>query len=606
MRKFKGKIAILTSIYCVVASLFHIWGAGFGVLEPINQRAMHLTFMLPLAFILYPATKNSPSERVSFGDIILACLSIFTCLYVYFSAGSINERIPFVSKVTTIQIIIGIIIVALILEAVRRVVAPALMWIIIIAIVYVFVAPYLPVPLYNKHVSIGRLMEMLYIFQDTGVFGTLTGVSATFGAIFVVFAACISFSGVGKLFTDVSYKIAGKSIGGPAKVAVVSSALFGSISGVAAANVYATGSFTIPLMKKLGYRPRFAAAVETAASTGGLIMPPIMGIGAFVMAQIIGVPYLKICQAALPSAILYYVGIFLFVHFESIKEKLKPVSSENILRWNNIAKRGYLLIPLVLLVALIIKGYSPMLAAFWSIMSCICVIMIFPKEIPFFKKFKIVLSALELGAKNTVMIAMACAGAGIIVSILTCTGLSMSITSVIVSASHGILIFALMITMIVSILLGMGLPCVAAYIVAISVVGPVLLKLGVPLLQAHLFVYYFAILAALTPPVCIAAYAAASLAQSNPLYTGFEAMKLAIGGFLVPYVFIFNDALILKGSWQEVIITILCSLFSLILLSLGIVGYFKQKLGRVTRVFAIIFAILFLCLSVYHPWNLYS
>ncbi|HPZ76649.1 MAG TPA: TRAP transporter fused permease subunit, partial [Thermosynergistes sp.] len=364
------------------------------------------------------------------------------------------------------------------------------------------------------------------------------------------------------------------------QIAVISSGLFGSISGVGAANVYATGTFTIPMMKRIGYRPQFAGAVEAVASTGGLIMPPVMGAGAFVMSELTGISYIKICAAALLGAIFYYMTLSLTVRFVALRHNLKGIPPEEVPSWKEIVRDVYLLLPAIGLVYLLVKGYSPFMAAFYAILLALGV-SFFRKETMMTPKK--LLSALELGGRNMIMIAIACAGAGMVVSIVTHTGLGLGIASVITGWSGGMLLPALLLIMATCIILGMGLPCTPAYIIAITIGGPALLAMGVDVLSAHLFVFYFAILAEVTPPVCIVAYCGAAIAGSDPMKTGFEALKLAIVGFIVPYIFMYNKALLLKGSPWEILTLIILLGAACALLASGIAGYFFKKLGLFRR-----------------------
>ena len=326
--KINIKKKYLIEIWCTFACLFHLYTAAVGVFPPLIQRSIHLLLLLPLTFIVFPNKNNKKYAKLL--DIILIILSIITIFYITLNAESIDKRIIYLDKVTPIQMIFGTILITLVLEATRRAVSIAMSIFAVVFISYVFLSPYLPGILYHRPIMFPRFIEIIYLFQDDGIFGMITGVSATYIFIFVLLASMISGLGIGKLFTDISYKLAGRGKGGPAKVAVISSALFGTISGIATANVYATGSFTIPMMKKLGYDPAFAGSVEAAASTGGLLMPPIMGVGAFVIAELVGVSYFDVCKAAIIPAILYYFGILISVHYISINSNLKSVEMKDI------------------------------------------------------------------------------------------------------------------------------------------------------------------------------------------------------------------------------------------------------------------------------------
>ena len=575
MRELKGWQNWLVGGWLVVIAIFQLYTAFFGIMQPRFQRGIHLLFLLPIAFILFPATPKSPKERITFFDGLFAFLSVLPPLFIMLSDERLTYRLQFIDPVLTIELILGLINIILLLEAIRRAVVPAMSALIGAFFVYLFIAPSLPGVFFNKAVPLTEMVEMQYLMTEEGIYGSITGVSATFVALFVIFGAFMENTRTGEFFTNLACKIAGTSPGGPAKIAVISSGLFGSISGVAAANVYATGTFTIPLMKKMGYKDRFAGAVEAASSTGGMLMPPVMGAGAFVMAEITGISYLKIIIAAALGAILYYVSIGMRVHFTAVRDNLKGLSKEEVLTVKDLIKDAYLLIPLAGLVYMLLVGYSPFMAA------AIAILISF--AISFFKKETMMIphrlwSTLRLAGKNMIMIALACAGAGMVVSIVTYSGLGLGIAAVITNWSGGILLPALLLIMLTSLILGMGLPCTPAYIIAITIGGPALQAMGCDLLASHLFVFYFAILASVTPPVCIAAYCGAAIAGSEPLRTGWEALKLALVGFLIPYVFIYNPALLMQGTVVEIITVFLLLLVSTYFLASGLSNFFLQKL----------------------------
>jgi len=580
--------------WLVVISTFQLYTAFFGIMQPRVQRGIHLLFLVPAAFILFPARKKSPADRVTIPDIVLALLALLPPVYLIICNDALNMRLEFIDELTTLEVVLGTINILLLLEAIRRAVVPAMAVLIISFFVYIFAAPYLPGVLYNKLPPLQHLIEMQYMQSSSGIYGSITGVSATFVALFVIFGAFMENTRTGEFFTNLARRMAGTSPGGPAKIAVISSGLFGSISGVAAANVYATGTFTIPMMKKIGYRSQFAGAVEAAASTGGMIMPPVMGVGAFVMSEITGIAYLKIIIAATLGAVFYYLSIGFRVHFQALKKNITGLDSDTILSWKEIIKDCYLLIPLVVLVYFLVTGYSPFAAA------CAAIIITF--VLSFVRKAtrmtpRRLFDTLHLSGRNMIMIAIACAGADMVVSIVTNTGLALGIASVIGSWSGGFMMPALLLIMITSLILGMGLPCTPAYIIAVTIGGPALQSIGVDLLSAHLFVFYFAILASVTPPVCIAAYCGAAIAGSRPLHTGYEAFKLALIGFVIPYVFVHNQALLMRGAFGDIMTVVVILLIAVILLSGGMSGYLHRNLGALERagIVTIAFGLFTLC-----------
>ncbi|MGB9901265.1 MAG: TRAP transporter permease [Pseudothermotoga sp.] len=581
MRELKGWQRWFVGVWLVATALFHLYTATVGILQPRLQRGAHLLLLLPMAFILYPATKKSPKDRFTVLDVILAVLSVIPSVYLIVNNNALNMRFERVDPLTTTQIVLGIIVIILLLEAIRRAVVPAMAILLIVLMGYVYIAPYLPGIFYNKPMKLGRFVEMFYLITDSGIYGSIAGISATVVALFVIFGAFLESTGVGNYLTMVAARIAGRGPGGPAKIAVVGSGLFGTISGIAASNVYATGSFTIPMMKKLGYKPELAGAIEAVASTGGIFMPPVMGAAAFIMAELTNIPYVKICVAALLGAIFYYVALGITVHLIALRDGLKGLPKEELPSWKKILKGTYLLAPAIGLVYFLVKGYSPFMAAYYSIWISIA--------ISFFKKEtmmtpKRIWSTLETSGKNMIIVALACAGAGIVVSVLTYTGLGLGLASIITSLAGGRLLLALILVMVTCLILGMGLPTTPAYIIAVTIAAPALLKMGVDVLKAHLFALYFAKLSEVTPPVCVASYCGASIAQADPMKVGFESWKLGLTGYIVGYIFIYNDALLMRGSvWQILTIIVLMTLISY-LLSILISGYFTRKLKVYERV----------------------
>ena len=563
--------------WLVIISIFQLYTASVGIFQPRIQRGIHLLFLLPAAFVLFPASQKKKSDAVGIVNWILALVSTLPPLYIVVFHERLTERMEFVDEVLPLELVLGSLMILLLLEAVRRAVVPAMAWLIAVFFAYLYVAPHLSGVFYAKPLDFSELVEMQYLITDAGIFGAITGVSATFVALFVIFGAFMEVTRTGQFFTDLACRLAGKGNGGPAKIAVISSGLFGSISGVAAANVYSTGVFTIPLMKQLGYRRRFAGAVEAAASTGGMLMPPVMGAGAFVMAEITGIAYVNIVIAAMLGSLLLYASMVIRVHLMARKANLSGITDKDMVSWNRILKDSYLLLPMILLVILLLKGYSPFLAANAAIVVTFV--------ISFFKKKTRMTPAriwetLRLSGRNMVMIALACAGAGMVVSIVTHTGLALGIATVITNWSGGQMLPALLLIMVTSLVMGMGLPCTPAYIIAITIGGPALLAMGTDMLAAHLFVYYFAVLAGVTPPVCVPAFCAAAIAESRPLQTGFEAFKLALAGFLIPYVFVFNPALLMKGTVMEILTVVLVLIVAIFLFAGALSGYLFRPLNN--------------------------
>lgn len=587
MRQLRGWQRWLVGGWLVAATLFHLYTATVGILQPRLQRGFHLLFLLPVAFLLFPATKKSPKDRFTVYDVLLAVLSMLPPIYLVLNNNVLNMRFEFVDPVSTVELILGLINIVLLLEAIRRAVVPAMSILILAVIGYLYVAPFLPGVFYNKPVRLHRLVEMFYLLTDSGIYGSITGISATVVALFVIFGAFFEQTKIGDYLVKIATKFSGATPGGPAKIAVVGSGLFGSISGTAASNVYATGSFTIPMMKKLGYSPEFAGAVEAVASTGGIFTPPVMGAAAFVMSEITNTPYAEICLRAALGAVFYYVALGLTVHMVALRDNLKGLPREEIPKWSDILRQAYLLLPAFVLVYMLIKGFSPFSAAYYAIWSAF--------GLSFFKKDtmmtpKRLLLTLEKGGENMIIVALACAGAGIVVSVFTNTGLGLGIASVITSLSGGRLLAALVLLMGVCLILGMGLPTTPAYVIAATIAAPALVRMRVDVLAAHMFVLYFAKLSEITPPVCIASYCAASIANTNPMKVGFESWKLSLTGYIIGYLYVYNSAMLLKSSVLEIVY--LCVLMTGIcyLQAITIAGYFRNKmklLGRFITVLGI-------------------
>jgi TRAP transporter 4TM/12TM fusion protein len=503
-------------------------------------------------------------------DWVLAILAAVPSLFVILEAERLESRWEFVTPVFTSELLIGILLIAILLESVRRAVAPAMAWLALLAILYLFFGHHLPGMLYHSPYTLSQAVEICYLVVDDGIYGSITGISAVFVVIFVIFGAFIYGMGLGQYFMDVAVRLAGKSVGGPAKIAVVSSACFGTISGSAAANVFATGTFTIPMMKKVGYRPQFAGSVEAAASTGGQLMPPIMGAAAFLMAEITHISYLTICIAAAIPAVLYFFSVGSMVHIEALKYRLTGLSEVDAPPLSSLLKGSYLILPVVALLAYLIIGYSPFKAAFVAILIAVAISFVNRKN---WMTPGRILDALEQGGKDMIMIAGACACAGLIISIVVNTGLALKFSSLVISFSQGNFIIALLLIMVSAVVLGMGLPTTAAYVLAVSVGGPALVKMGGELLSVHLFVFYFAILACVTPPVALAAYAGASIAKTDPLKSGFEASKLVFAGYIIPYMVIYNPGLMFRGTLTDIFLSSVVALFAIFLIAMAIEGY---------------------------------
>jgi TRAP transporter 4TM/12TM fusion protein len=580
MRKLTGYTAKALYVYVVLLGIFHLYTALFGAYEAYLQRMIHLTWVFPLAFLLYPATKNSPKDHPTLWDCLLAGISVLPGLYAMATYEEITYRIIQVDPVTTPQLILGFILTIMLIEATRRVVGLPLAIIAGFFAGYMYFGHYLPGIMRGLEFTFPEVIEQIYL-TDEGVFSIPLGVSATFVMVFLIFGGFLEKSGIGEYFMEFAQAFAGTTPGGPAKIAVVSSCLFGSISGSAVANVYGTGTFTIPLMKRLGYSNAFAGAVEAVASSGGQIMPPIMGAGAFIMASLLGVQFRVVIIAAAFPAILYYGAVFLMVHLRAVKLGLKGLPQEELPSRKKVLRHSYNLIPIIGLIYMLLTGYTPMLAAVIGIAMAWGVSLFDPKRR---MGPKTILDAIYSGALNIPVVAIACASAGIIVGSVALTGIGFKFVGLVFSLARDIPFLALLLIMLVSLVLGMGLPTTGAYILAAALGVPALTKLGFDPLAAHLFVFYFAIVSAITPPVALAAYAASSIADAHPNATGFQAMRLGVLAFVVPFAFCFDQGIILQAGLLGNTAALIGGAMAALAIGCAMEGYFRSILPSWVRI----------------------
>ena len=587
-RKLKGVIGWIVFIGLLAFSLFQVYTSVFGILTAQLQRSIHLGFALALIFLLFPARRNDVGRKhkVAWYDLILAAGSVVVGSYWPIMIDDLVNR---VGRLTDVDLGVGLLAILLVLEATRRTVGLPITIIALLFIGYALLGPYMPGPLAHRGLEMDRLVQTMF-FTTEGILGTPLAVSSTFIFLFLLFGSFLVKTGVGEYFNDLSIAIAGRSIGGPAKVAVFSSALQGTISGSSVANVVTSGAFTIPMMKNLGYRKEFAGAVEAASSTGGQLMPPVMGAAAFLMAEFIGIPYAEIAMAAAIPAILYFAGIWIVTHFEAKKTGLRGLTKEEMPDRKEVLKKLYLLIPIVAIVVLLMTGMSIMLAALYSIVISI-VVSLLKKETRI--GFKGIIEALVDGARTALGVAAATAAAGIIVGVVTKTGLGLKLANGLLDIAGGALLPTLFLTMIASLILGMGAPTTANYVITSTIAAPAIIMLGVPDLSAHLFVFYFGIIADITPPVALAAFAAAAISGGEPIKTGIESSKLAIAAFIIPYMFVFSpELLLIDTSWTYAIWIVFTAFTGMIAIGAGVVGYWYRKIFWYERILAIVAGLL--------------
>ncbi|MGF7185902.1 TRAP transporter 4TM/12TM fusion protein [Desulfitispora alkaliphila] len=568
--KFWG---IVVAFLGISLTVFHLYTGMFGVLPPQKQRSIHLGIALFMIFLLYPAKKSGLKKgTIPWYDIVLGVLGMGVAFYhVFFYAELIQRTGAFITQ----DYVVATIGVILVLEATRRAVGTPIVVVASAALLYAYFGSYMPGFLSHRGFSFERIVSHSFLSLE-GIMGIPLGISATFIFLFLFFGVMLRKTGIGQFFNDLAFALTGRAVGGPAKAAVIASAMQGTVTGSSVANTVGSGSFTIPLMKSRGYKPEFAAATEASASTGGQLMPPIMGAAAFIMIEFTGIDYLSIAAAAAIPAFLYFTGIFLSVHLESKKEGLYglPKSELPVLK-DLILQKGYLFLPLVVIVYILVSGQTPMRAAMWGILATF-VVSFFKKESRM--NLREMLKTLEDGARTALPVIAACATAGIIVGVVTLTGLGMKVAGGIIGLAGGNLILTLFFTMIACIVLGMGLPTTANYVVTATMAAPALLELGVPVIAAHLFVFYFGIVADITPPVALAAYAGSGVAGSNPFKTSLTAVKIAIAAFLIPYIFALSPVLVLVDATPVTVIIALATAFvGMIGISSGSIGYLARK-----------------------------
>jgi TRAP transporter 4TM/12TM fusion protein len=574
-RDLKSILRWVVSGIAVLMSLFHLYTAGFGVLGDLNQRAAHLMFTFVLIFLAYSASPTSRS-RLALLDVGLAVLGAVAAGYLLFNYEYVVSRELYITPIKPWEWVLAIATVLLVLEAARRTNGWPLVIVAAAFLVYAFVGPYLPGLLSHRGVPPSKLVDQLYLTVE-GIFGIALAVSSTFVFLFILFGAFLEKSGTGEFFIDLSKAMVGNMRGGPAKMAVVASGMFGTISGSAVANVVTTGTFTIPLMRRLGYTKDFSGAVEAVASTGGQFMPPVMGAAAFVMAEFSGVPYLKVCIHAAIPAVLYYLAVGMMVHLEACKLGIQGLPRAELPRLGRTLAFGWhLFLPLIGIVYFLMRGYTPLLAGFYAVLLTIVISMV--RKATRMNPRK-VYAALEAGALSALPVAAACAAAGIVIGVVNLTGLGLRFSSLIINLSGGSLLVALVLTMFASLILGMGLPTTPAYVIQAALAVPALVNLGVPIIAAHLFCLYFAVISAITPPVALAAYAGASISGGNAMTTGFIATRLGLAAYIIPYMFVYGPALLTIGEPLNVLLAAATALVGVVGLAAAAEGWLLGRMA---------------------------
>ncbi|MBO4872645.1 MAG: TRAP transporter permease [Lachnospiraceae bacterium] len=571
----------IVTVVAVAISLFHIYTAGFGTLTAMKQRSLHLSAMLLIA-MLAPMAKQKLTKPIHYIfrgiDLVIAVVGPLSALYIIYIYDALIDR---TGRLYQIDIIIGIVLIVSVLWSTYRKTGLPLTIVALVALAYTCLGQHLPGAIGHKAYSAARIVTIM-VYSTDGILGAPLGAAATYVVLFIMLTTFLERTGAGGFFINCALALTGRRRGGPAKSAVVASAMFGSISGSAIANVVGTGTFTIPLMKKTGIKSEFSAAVEAVASTGGQFMPPVMGSSAFIMAETTGIPYIDIVKAAFVPAILYYLCLFFVIDAYSAKNGLKGLPKEDMPDIKKEFKlNGHMIIPLLLIFVFLIMGFTPLKAGFYCLLATFLIGFIR-------KNTRLNLSrtveALTASIRSTSGVACPCACAGIIVGCMMLTGLGSKLSSLVLSVAHNSLFLTLLLTMLCAIILGMGMPTVASYLILSVMVVPTLLTLGVPKLVAHLFVFYFGITSAITPPVALAAYAGAGIANANAMKTGYTAFRLGITGFVVPYMFVYGQELVMIGTPLNIILSIVSAVIGVFLMACGVEGYaVKYKVPALMR-----------------------
>ncbi len=550
-------------IISVIMAAYHMWIIASGTPEAIVFRGIHLLFALTLTFLLVRRSQAREGQPPFLLDYGLLALAVAPILYLFAYYDYVVNRIYYIDDLTWSDMAMGTILVVMILEATRRLIGWALP---ITALVF------LAYGLFVARVEPMRLLDQLYMTTE-GIFGLPLSVSASYVMIFVLFGAFMERTGTGQLFMDFAMSLTGHTAGGPGKVSVVSSSLFGTISGSAVANVMVDGPISIPLMKRAGFKPHFAAGVEAVASTGGQIMPPIMGAAAFVMAEFMQVSYGQVVIWALIPAVLYYIACFGAVHFEAKRVGLTGMPRSELPRLGSVLReRGHLFLPVLAILIVMYSGYSAPMAALMGTLACFPVAALRPSTRPNVTLRNVVEAMID-GARNALPVALACACAGIIIGVVSLTGAGIIFTQVVLHLAQSTLLLALVLTMIAGIILGMGMPTTPAYIIMTALLVPALIKLGVVEPAAHMFAFYFAILSAITPPVALATFAAAGLAKADLWKSGLASVKIGAAGFIVPFMFVYEPALLMIGEWPQIASAMITATAGALLLAAGLHGY---------------------------------
>jgi TRAP transporter 4TM/12TM fusion protein len=585
VRDLTGPLKWLCWIWAAAAAAVHLYFGGFGFPEPIQMRGFHLLVFTPLLFLLYPARRASPRHRPSVPDWLWAAASAAPHAWVMWNWMAVADRMEYVDPFTPAMMLLGIACIVTLLEAIRRAVEPGLAWMVAGSLAYMQWGWLLPGVLNARPFQPAEIVEAAWLVPTAGgVYGPLTGIVATTIAVFILFGAFMQGSGTGRLFSNLGAAVAGRYSGGPAKVAVVTSGLFGTMSGSSVSNVITTGAMTIPLMVRIGYRPAVAGGIESAASVGGALMPPVMGAAAFVMAEITNIPYGEIIVAAAIGAVLYYYAILAAVHFEAKKLGMSAMAAKDIPAWREVLADAHLVLPVAVLVWLMMERWSGNYAAFCATVAMVAVSLLRARTR---MSPAAVLESLVQAGLTMAPLAVAIAGAGIVVSALTATGMVVAFGGIIKGLAGGNLGLLLVLLALTVLVLGLGIPTTPSYIIAAAIGVPQVLELGqalgVGVLQAHLFTFYFAVIADATPPVAAAAFAAAAIAKASPTITSIHATRFGIAGFTVGFAFIYDPGIMLRGGLAEIVTATAIQVAALTLITSSYAGFLLAPVNPLLR-----------------------
>jgi len=581
VRKLAGYAGLVVAIVAVAMSVYHVY-ARLTVYAPDQHALLFITlgFSLVLSFLLWPRRKDATPDRIPWSDLGLAALSLVCVSYMFVNYDYIVNRFPTAHPLSAMDMLVGGVGILLVLEATRRTIGASLPIVAIVFLVYALAGQWLFGFLHHRGLTAEITIDQSW-FTTEGVFGVPLQVAGTYVILFIIFGTFLERSGAGQFFMNFANAIAGGARGGPGKVAVVSSSLFGTISGSAVANVMVDGWLTIPMMKKTGFKPEAAAAIEAVASTGGQIMPPIMGAAAFVMAEFLGASYTQVMIAAAIPALFYYGALFAAIHFNAVRSGLRGLPREELPILGEIMiKQAHLFLPVIVLLGLLLLGFTPTYGAIVATGALVAISWLRPTT---GMGPRACLESLRDGAIHTVPVAMACASAGIVIGVVLQTGLALRFTAFLIDFTYGYLLLALLITMVAGIILGMGMPTTPAYIMQAALLVPAIIKLGVEPMAAHMFAFYFSCLSAVTPPVALAVYAAASIGGASLWKSGIQAMKFAAAGFIVPFFFVFNPSLLFEGAWYDILRAVVTGSIGVIALAAALEAYFLRPASWIER-----------------------